>query len=265
LKVPKSNIAILTTVVNFELFDKTAHFFPKGIRRYVIDGTNGMHGLDSILFMISKFKTLDVEWLIMADEDVIFYDSNQIFSIIELMNRDNITVCGVRDGGIVEHRNHNPYVINTFFSVLHLNEIIEIWNKKEMLQQQYVITNEFSDDLNLTYPYDKNSLFERYYCFYLWLRRKKKTFLFLNVKMKSDDIANEVIFDGIPILCHTWYARYYGKNIEQTERINSYLPKIEEEAKLNDTTILFKDKYYFINRRINSLKLITKKFVQKLT
>jgi len=253
LKISKSKIAILTTVVNFDLYRKTSSFFPGTIKRYVLDGRNRMYGLDSIVYMISKFKDLDIEWLIMADEDVIFYEPNEIYSIIENMNRNNITVCGVRDGGIIKHRNHNPHVINTFFSVLHLKEVLKIWNKKEMLNQQFVIPNEFEEDLDLPYAYDTNSLFEHYYCFYLWLRRKKKKFLFLNVKMKPDGIANDVIFNNITILCHTWYARLYGKNKAQTDRIDKYLP--ESNSKYLEAPIVFKDRYYFIKWRLNFLKV----------
>ena len=58
MNIPKSKIAILTTVANFELYKKTSVFFPKGIKRYVIDGTNHMYGRNSIVYMISKFKNL---------------------------------------------------------------------------------------------------------------------------------------------------------------------------------------------------------------
>lgn len=52
----KSKIAIVTTVANKELYAKTASLFSKGIDKYVIDGTNGMYGLDSIDYMFRKLK-----------------------------------------------------------------------------------------------------------------------------------------------------------------------------------------------------------------
>lgn len=262
MKVSKSKIAILTTVVNFNLYKKTSVFFPREIKRYVIDGRNKMYGLDSIIYMMSKLKDLDIDWLIMADEDVIFYEPNEVFSIIELMNQDEITVCGVRDGGAIKHRNHNPHVINTFFSVLHLKEVFKVWNSKEMLNNQYMKQNEFEEEFTLPYNYNRNSLFENYYCFYLWLRRKEKKFLFLNSEMRSDNIANEVIFDSIPILCHTWYARLYGKNEEQTKRIEMYLPKTSLVS--SEPPVIFKDKYYFVKRRLNFLKKVAMKLFQKI-
>lgn len=254
MNIPKSKIAILTTVANFELYKKTSIFFPKGIKRYVIDGTNHMYGINSIVYMISKFKNLGIEWLIMADEDVIFSEPNQVFSIIEQMNQENFTVSGVRDGGVVKHRNHNPYVINTFFSILNIKDVLQIWDKKKMLKNQYIIPNEFEDNLDLPFSYNENSLFEHYYCFYLWLRRHNKTFLFLDAKMEADGLANTVWFNSSPILCHTWYARNYNKDPENTNRINGYIPKTKPEITNNDSPIIFKNKFFILKMLYPLLK-----------
>lgn len=244
MNVPKSKIAVLTTVANFELYKKTSIYFPKGIKHYIIDGTNHMYGINSIIYMISKFKNLGVDWLVMADEDVIFSQPERVFSIIEKMNHENYTVCGVRDGGVIKHRNHNPHVINTFFSILNLKSVLEIWNKKEVLKNQYTLKGEFKDNLNLLYESDETSLFEPYYCFYFWLRRNNKKFLFLDAKMESDDLANTVLFQNAPILLHTWYARNYNKDTEQTDRINSYLPKEIPDSDFKTSPVIFKHKFF---------------------
>ena len=222
----KSPIAILTTVANFDLYQKTVQLFPKNVQKYVIDGRNGMHGIHSILFMINKLKGKGIEWLVMADEDVVFKNSEAVFSIIEKMKNNDITVCGVRDGGIISHRNYNPYLINTFFSILNFKEIEVIWNEKEMLSNQFLTENEFDDEVaKLFYEYDISSLYEPYYCFYLWLRRKGKKFLFLDSVMEEDGVSNNVIFNDEIILCHTWYARSYGISEKHTKRINNLLGK----------------------------------------
>ena len=80
--VENSKIAILTTVANFELYRRTSQYFPIGIQKYVIDGTNGMHGIHSIKYMMKTLKNKGIEWLIMADEDVIFSNSEMVFSLI---------------------------------------------------------------------------------------------------------------------------------------------------------------------------------------
>lgn len=130
LKYPNS--IVLTTVSNFTLYEKTSQLFPKGIKKVVLDGSNGMHGIYSILFMFKYFKKSDIEWIVMVDEDVVFKNSNEVFNIIEYMDKNDFTVCGIRDGGVINHRNFNPYVINTFFSIINFKKLKAIFNKKEM-------------------------------------------------------------------------------------------------------------------------------------
>jgi hypothetical protein len=246
--------AILTTVANFELYNKTSNLFPAGIQVYVIDGRNGMHGLHSILFMFKKLRNRDIEWLIMADEDVIFTNPEEIFSLIGFMGRNDYTVSGVRDGGEVRHRNKNPYAINTFFSILNFKKVSKLFNDKEILQNQYIKEGEFSDDLvRLAFEFDKTSLYEPYYCFYFWLRRKGEKIFFLESKMlqeENEKISNEVFnADGTSLLIHTWYARSYGNNEKHTTRIGRILEKTD--LKLNSKqVVIFKDSMFWIKMRI---------------
>ena len=131
-----------------------------------------------------------------------------------------------RDGGVIPHRIQNPYGINTFFSILNFKEILALWNEKEILKNQYILENEFDDDLSLLDgDYSKESLFEPYYCFYFWLRRKGKKILFLDasVPFEEDNITNLVVdTNQNPILYHTWYARSYGLNEKHTNSNRCY-------------------------------------------
>lgn len=260
----KSKIAILSSVANFELYQKTSPLFPEEITRYIFDGTNGMHGIHSINYMMHKLKNKGIEWLIMADEDVIFKDNTVVFSIIDEMIKKKYTVCGVRDGGMIYHRNQNPYLINTFFSILNFKEVEKIWNKKEMLSNQYVVENEFDDDLSeLKYEYNVFSIYEPYYCFYLWLRRKGKKILFLDAVMCNDQITNEVLYNGKSFLFHTWYARSYGINEKHTNRINDFLNSITIFITNSNFVkpIIFKNKTFATSQKI---KKWIKKVVLKL-
>ena len=108
------NVAILSTVINKELYKKSSQLFPPNIQKYIIDGTNGMHGIDSIFYMMQKLQGKGIDWLIMADEDVLFENSDMVFELIHKMKTENYTVCGVRDGGLISHRKENPYVIYSF-------------------------------------------------------------------------------------------------------------------------------------------------------
>lgn len=109
-------IALLTTVINWDLYKRSSVYFPDSTERYVIDGTNGMYGIESIFFMMKKLKNNSIDWLVMADEDVLFINPEGIHSIIDKMEKENFLVCGARDGGAMELRNHNPNSINTFFN-----------------------------------------------------------------------------------------------------------------------------------------------------
>lgn len=249
-----SKIAILSTVINSQLYLKSSQLFPQNIQKYVIDGTNGMFGLDSIFYMMEKLKSKGIEWLIMADEDVLFKNPNVVFDIIEKMKSGNYTVSGIRDGGLISHRNYNPYLINTFFSIINFKEIELIWNKKEVLKNNYIVENEFNDDLkNMKGLFDIKSMYEPYYCFYLWLRRNGKKFLFLNTNQpfKEDEISNAVYFEDRVFLYHTWYARSYGINDKHTIRINNIVEKLEFEDRKSSNAIIFRDKTFYFRQKIN--------------
>lgn len=255
--IDKSKIAMLTTVVSFELYHKTSKLFPKGVQRYVIDGTNGMHGIHSLFYMLKKLKNKNIDWLILADEDLIFVNSDQIFLLIKKMQEQNHTVCGIRDGGIIKHRNYNPHVVNTFFTIINLKDIFDIWNKKEVKQNQFIKTNEFSlNNFSPIYEYDEMSLYEPYYCFFLWLLRKNKTFLYIESKM-YDDITNVGVIGKNALFYHTWYARSYGYNLKHTKRINHILSMFKldiEREEVISKYELYKDPLFSKKQAILKLK-----------
>ncbi|CAD5351002.1 hypothetical protein [Flavobacterium bizetiae] len=94
----KESIAIVTTVSNMKLFKKTVAFFPDNIKIFVIDGSDGLFGLNSIKFMFKKLRQQKIKWIIMADEDVIFVNTESVFSIIKEMKDKDYGVAGIRDG-----------------------------------------------------------------------------------------------------------------------------------------------------------------------
>jgi hypothetical protein len=69
------------------LYKKTSINYPSHINRYVIDGREGMYGLNSIIFMMEKLK--DKDWPIMIDGDGI---------LIDYMNENKFIICGMQDG-----------------------------------------------------------------------------------------------------------------------------------------------------------------------
>jgi hypothetical protein len=266
-----SKIAIITTLINKKLYEKSHLLFPENTIRYIIDGTNGMFGIDSIFYMMKKLKGKGIEWLIMADEDVLFLNPNNIFPIIEKMKKEDYLISGVRDGGVVSNRTYSPYLINTFFSIINFKELESIWNKKEILKNQYIDKGEFKENFDeLTESYDINSLYEPYYCFYFWLLRKGKKILFLEASKFSDDDDKTTIVYGLDktiLLYHTWYARSYGNNDRHTKRINKIFDLIQFPQNRIFEITYYRDRTFFMRRKIlkyrkrifNRLKILFKK------
>lgn len=224
-----SKIAIVTTVASYDLYKKTVTLFPKDIDCYVIDGTTGMYGINSLCFMFAKFKNYHYDWIIMADEDVFFYDTEALFDLINFMKKNNYAIAGVRDGGVIKHRNHNPLVINTFFSVLNFKKLKNA-NFDEILKQQMFNEKLYldSDFSSLLYDFDIKSLKEPYYCFYFWaLLNDYKIYYLQTINPVGDDEIGNIVLnhEGRKMLFHSWYARAYNVYEDQTVRINNYLKK----------------------------------------
>lgn len=250
--VTKSGIALLTTVANFDLYNTTSSHFPTGIRRFVIDGTNGMHALHSIRYMMRKLRGKGIEWLIMADEDVVFVRPEAVFSIIADMEANGHTVCGVRDGGVVAHRKQNPHLPNTFFCILRFDVIEAMWNAREVAGHQHARAGEFDKEWDrLPFPFDEGSVFEPYYCFFLWLRRQGKTIRFLEADMPfaDDAITNAVYYENRPLLYHTWYARSYGKHQGHTQRIDRVLERAALGPGGSESPVVFRDATFALRQK----------------
>jgi len=258
LEMDKSKIALLTTVINWELYHKSSQHFPKNIRKFVIDGSNGMFGIDSIFFMMKKLKNKNIDWLIMADEDVLFINPDLVYTTIDEMISKDFIVSGVRDGGLITNRTYSPYLINTFFSIVNFKVLESIWNEKEIRKNQYVLDNEFYEDLSaLKTDYDTKSLYEPYYCFYFWLRRKGKKILFLDAVMpfKNDEKTTLVYAkNGNEMLYHTWYARSYGNNEKHTKRIDDVFSLLQFHTGLNSKPIVYKDYLFHLKRKLYKLR-----------
>ena len=254
------NIAILTTVINFDLYHITASHFPKNIPKYVIDGRSGMYGIHSLRYMMDKLKNKNIEWLVMADEDVVFVNQQHIYAVIEEMKRTNSIVSGVRDGGVIAHRVFNPLSINTFFAIIHFKEIEQLWDKKEFNVYDFSLPPYDSNELKkLQGEYNLESRYEPSYPFFYWLQRKNKKILFLDAKMGDDGISNYVLFNNEPILIHTWYARTFGVNETQTNRISSIINKYMP----NYHVISSKD-YIYMKDVIFGIKLKVEKMMNKI-
>jgi membrane-associated HD superfamily phosphohydrolase len=81
--------------------------------------------------------------------------------------------------------------------------------------------------------------------------------------MESDGLANTVCYNDVAFLTHTWYARNYNKDPENTKRIDGYLPKLSNEGRLKTNPIIFKNKYFILKRPYRILKDLINQVKQK--
>jgi hypothetical protein len=264
-----NNIGIITTVNNFDLYNRTVAFFPECYKIFVIDGSDGLFGLNSFKFMFKKLKKQNLKWLVLVDEDVVFVNPDSVLNIVKLLEENNEDVCGVRDGGILSWRDKNPNLINPFFCILNLEKIYTIYDEQEFLRHQYILKDEFDDDLSdLLFGYDKESLFESYYCFFLWLRRNDFKFKFLDARGNDfeNDLETTTVFDtnNKVLLYHSWYARSYGYNKYHTARIERVIREGNHIKEYNKRAVI-----WYVDYRFKFYKLIMKpykvliKFIKK--
>jgi len=264
----KSSIAIITTVSNYDLYEKTVATFPDLPKIYNVDGRSGFFGLDSILYSFKKLKTKkEIRWLVFCDEDILFQSESSFYALLEHLEKNEVDVCGIRDGGLLSWRDKNPYLINPFFSIFNFQKIIKTFNEEEIRQQKSIEEQEFCDDLSeLKYSFDENSTFEEYYCFFLWLRRKSFKFYFLNAAAGAfkNDVETTAVYnqENELVLYHTWYARAYGRNDYHTGRIDNVIKSGKIIKPPSDRKIItFKNKKFILSKKYNRLK---RKILNKL-
>lgn len=253
-------IAIVTPSYTKELYEKTSTLFPVYFTRYVVDGKKGLFGLDFIMFIYSKLRRKSIKWLVLIDEDVVLFRSQSLLELINHMEDLEYKFCGMREGGSHSGRLHNPFVVNTYFAIIDFEWSKSIWKKADVIANQYTIKDEFDDDLSqLDYEWNPDSLFEAYYCFFLWMRRKGGKGLFLKSKHLSGDPFSNILYDhnNREFLLHTWYSRRYNQEIEQRIRIDRQLSRF-----------MFTDNPRSMPQKLNStshnLRMISKRLAEKI-
>jgi len=262
-------IAILTTLINKELYDKSAQLFPQCDVRYVIEGRYKLFGIDSIYLMMRRLSGKGIDWLIMSDEDVLFVNPDGVRDIIEDLRQSGEILCGVRDGGQIPGRTYSPFVINTFFSVINFRKLEAIWDKREVSRQQYIRPGEFEEPLDtLPGPYDADSLYEPYYRFYFWLRRKGEKIRFLHAERPfDDDEKTTLVYDtrGRKLLYHTWYARLYGIDARHTRRIDRVFDLLGFRPATPPAYTLLHDKTFRYRRALRKFIIRVVMKIEKIT
>ncbi len=212
-------VVVVTRSVSDALYDLSGELLDPAIPRIKLQGTDA----DNYFY---AFNDIDAEWIINLDEDAFVLDWKRILGLLEYMKANEYDFCGVPDGGVIDHRFHNPVSPNPFFSIHHNKKI------KEKFDLAAIETTEFGEDLkafiptnllkeNHKYAFDN---FEPYYAYFFWLLRSGSRCLYLDATAWQRDPVTSVVLDpeDQPLLLHTWFARDFANQRWRFELAANY-------------------------------------------
>lgn len=229
----QDRIAIVTTVLNDKLYQKSLKSYPEKLDYFKIDGRFGCYGIHAIELTLKKMSAYD--FIVMVDEDVVFENNSELFSLVREMKQNQIEISGCRDfdmGG--KRHDGNPLVMNTFFLLIN-NLVLKHRKSQCIFKNPPIFPNDFFEEKFLSQTtYRKENLYslrEPYYWFFLALWKDGANFLYLkNVQRYffNDEVTTTVFGrNNLPICHHSWYARAYDINQIQKERIDDLMARFE--------------------------------------
>lgn len=253
-KVLELKIAVVVTVQNFKLFNRTKNSIPPGIDLFVVDGRYGFYALNALQLVFSSDQVAKYEWIIMADEDVIFIDFDSILELIHHMKNNDHQLAGVSDGSALEFRKGDPTIPNLFFCVFNNYSIRSKFDLPDF--NQYVKTK------SNTGHEPSKVMNESYYLFFKYLFYHGFKIMFLNAhnKVIPGDYESTFVYNHLNkiMLIHTWYARLYLKNQFHTARIN-HVVNSHLSNQHNKTYFNLKNPQHFHFKKQFYLKFLKKK------
>jgi hypothetical protein len=216
-------IKIITNYQSDELYSISKGFYSDlGYEMIGVDGSNGFYSFNFLNYIILNKYFFDVDLMVYIDEDCFIVDKLALLDLIKFVVENNVDCIGMPDGGIIEHRAHNPVSINQFFCILNLKKIREKYDINE------VINTKYTNELKKYTPYDilKSEIpicydeFEPYYKLFFWMLKNDFNFRYLNAYSFSDDKTTTILknHNGVDFAYHTWYARGWN-NPNHKERI----------------------------------------------
>jgi len=187
----------------------------------------------------------DTKYAINVDEDAFVFNVDAMLDLVSYMDKHDFGFCGVPDGGVIHHREHNPIAPNPFFNIFNcdlLKNFPPIVVPKEdddklkgIFDPQLIVhepTTLFKDGVDWKYD---NFQWQYYHLFFNWLLRGIKP-LYLDIDIGDDGISTIVKnHKGVPFLEHTWFARHYYDGfidgVNHFNRINSIYESYVDDRK----------------------------------
>lgn len=248
------NIAIFTRSMNYRMYNSAMNCvktLPYKHHRIMMTTS------DSYLMAMLNSK---YDWAINIDEDAFVFDIEALNELLFYCIDNGYVNCGMPDGGVLPIRTHNPLVTNPFFNILNLKELRKSYNP-DVVRGYCIHRKEYEDKMPLTlikgeYQYD---YFEPYCGFFVWVSQNFPT-LYLDAREHNDGISTVLLnHSADPFLVHTWYSRYYDKDQEHTNRINTIIKEYSSITPINYVKAqndYLKNKAWEIICRLNRLRKV---------
>ena len=222
--------------------------FPKA---QVIDGLAGTYGLSAFRELFARPLPEDWDYLIYTDEDNFIVDWDEVQRTFEAFIEGGYGFAGMPDGGVISHRFHNPVAINPFMAFFDVRQV------RAALQSTAETSDRFAPDLvghwpgqllrtwdgKISHPrvqvvVDEGYVpygtalddFEPYYSLWFRLLRGGLQPLYLDARdapeMDDDGCCTALLGSGGRVMSyHSWFARSYGHDLDQTARINKVMER----------------------------------------
>ncbi|MBO4557838.1 MAG: hypothetical protein J5693_04450 [Bacteroidales bacterium] len=216
-------IKIYTRSFSPELYKLSKGLFPEGVEAVRLTDRTA----DGYFYAMLRDTGCDIA--INIDEDAFVTDPEAVMALAMRVWEEGWANAGASDCGPGCPRSHNPIVTNPFFNILNLKLIrekyegpgqVRAFDYRAVKEQMKAAFLEQSDPGNGDFDiYD----FEPYYSFYLWLAYNFKT-LYLPARRHRDGMST-ILSDGAghDLCLHSWMARKYKVQMDQTYRIDSLI------------------------------------------
>lgn len=217
-------IKIYTRSFSPELYKLSKMLYPKGVETVRLTDRSA----DGYFYAMLRDTGCDIA--INIDEDAFVTDPEAVMALAMRVYEQGWANAGAPDCGPGCPRSHNPIVTNPFFNILNLNLIrtrytgpgqIRAFDYHAVKEQ---MTAAFKQQVQQPLQGDFDIYdFEPYYSFYLWLAHNFKT-LYLPARRHKDGLSTILSDgDGHDLCMHSWMARKYRVQAEQTHRIDSLI------------------------------------------
>lgn len=251
-------VGLATNTLDRELQGLSRQFWqPMFPTAQVINGAAGMYGLSAFRELFHRPLPEDWDYLIYTDEDNFIVDWDEVQRTFEAFVEGGYGFAGMPDGGVISHRFHNPVAINPFMAFFDVRRV------REAIERTADTSDRFAPDLighlpsqlvrvwdgKVAYPRIQVVLdegyvpygtaldnFEPYYSLGFRLLRAgiKPMYLSARDAPEMDDDGCCTALQGSTgrvMAYHSWFARSYGRDREQTVRINKVMERARSHVR----------------------------------